>query len=80
MPVGRQHGLLGTWPPPGSGLHWAKKAINERQVAMMNTFLVARAYRFVASPTEDFTWMRGDGTPAGRAAFIEHYKRLHPEK
>lgn len=71
MPVGRQHALLGTWPLEGDEPAWHGMNADARTVAMMNTCVIFRAHRFIASPTDDFTWLRGSGTIADRPALVE---------
>ena len=74
MPVGRQHALLGTWPLDGDEPTWHGMNADTRTVAMMNTCIIFGARRFIASPTDDFIWLRGSGAVAGRAALFEFLK------
>lgn len=71
MPVGRHHALLGTWPLGGDEPTWHGMNTDVRTVAIMNTCIIFRAHRFIASPTEDVTWLRGNGTIGDRAALVE---------
>ncbi len=47
-------------------------------VAMMNTCVVVKAHRFVASPTDNFTWLH-EGTLADRAALVEYLNKQTPD-
>ena len=79
MPVGRQQALFGQWPPEDHEPVWYGMNVDARTVAMMNTCVVFKAHRFVASPGDDFAWLRGsDGTIADRAALVEHLKQKAP--
>ena len=78
MPVGRHHALLGTWPAEGDEPEWRGTHAGARTVATMNSCLLAYATRFVASPTENFTWWRGNGIIANRAAFLAELKKQPP--
>jgi hypothetical protein len=53
--------------------------VDARTVAMMNTCAIFKAHRFIASPTDNFTWLRGsDGSIADRAALVEYLKQQAP--
>jgi hypothetical protein len=79
MAVGRQHALLGQWPPDGDVPVWHGMNVDARTVAMMNTCAIFKAHRFIASPTDNFTWLRGsDGSIADRAALVEYLKQQAP--
>jgi hypothetical protein len=71
MAVGRKHALLGTWPVEGDAPAWNSTDVDTKCVALMNWCVLFRARRFVASPSDDFVWRRGDGTIANRAALLE---------
>jgi len=71
MPVGKRHAMLGVFPPPDAEPSWTSMSINARKVAALNTALLAVASRFVASPQDDFTWLRPTtGDIVDRAAFL----------
>jgi hypothetical protein len=74
MPVGRSHALLGTWPDRrGPQQTWTRQSLGAREVAIFNTLVVTKARRFVASPTDDFTWAL-EGPVRNRTAYVERVR------
>jgi hypothetical protein len=75
MPVGRQHALLGMWPAEGDDPAWHGMHVDARTVATMNTCMLVRATRFVVSATNNFAWLRDNGTVADQSVFLEEFKK-----